>query len=92
MFENKIYYIIYNTSTRINKDSKNINYDESKHLGITNHMLKKNHTFDWHNKKILDFENSTRLIKIMYFKNFKKYNAYMRIFLTLFLFVFALSC
>jgi len=39
-------------------NAKNINYDKSKHSVITNHMFKKNNTFDWHNKKILDFETN----------------------------------
>jgi len=38
---------------------------------ITKHILDKNHTFDWQNVKILDFENNyfKRLIaKIIYIK------------------------
>jgi len=54
--------------TRINEHSKNINYDESRHL--SNYMLEKNHTFDQHNKKILDFEINyyKRLISEMIYK------------------------
>jgi len=32
--------------------------DESKHSVITKHILGKNHTFDWLNVKILDFESN----------------------------------
>jgi len=44
--------------TRINEHVKNITSDESKHSVITKHILDKNHTFDWQNVKILDFENN----------------------------------
>jgi len=48
--------------TRINEHVKNIASNESKHSVITKYILDKNHTFDWQNVKILDFENN-------YFKN-----------------------
>jgi len=42
--------------TRINEHIKNIASNESKHSVITKHILDKNHTFDWQNVKILDFD------------------------------------
>jgi len=44
--------------TRINEHIKNIAPDESKHSVITKHILDKNHTFNWQNVKIIDFENN----------------------------------
>jgi len=44
--------------TRINEHIKNIMLEESKHSVITKHILDKNHTFDWENTKILDFESN----------------------------------
>jgi len=46
------------SKTRINEHTKNILSNESKHSVITKHILDKNHTFDWRNVKILDFENN----------------------------------
>jgi len=59
---------------KINEHTKNINYDESRHSVITNHMLEKNYTFDWYNKKILDFETNyyKRLISEMIYIKFQK--------------------
>jgi len=37
---------------------KNIALEESKHSVITKHILDKNHTFNWQNIKILDFESN----------------------------------
>jgi len=53
--------------TRINEHVKNITLDESKHSVITKHILDKNHTMDWQNAKILDYENNyfKRLISEM---------------------------
>jgi len=53
--------------TRINEHIKNIKVDESKHSVITKHILDFNHTFDWHNFKIMDFETNyyKRLISEM---------------------------
>jgi len=53
--------------TRINEHMKNIALDESKHSVITKHILDKNHTFNWQNTKILDFESNyfKRLISEM---------------------------
>jgi len=44
--------------TRIKEHVKNIGTDESKHSVITKHILDKNHTLDWQNVKILDYENN----------------------------------
>jgi len=44
--------------TRISEHVKNITSDESKHSVITKHMLNNNHTFDWQNVKILDYESN----------------------------------
>jgi len=48
---------------------KNVKLDESKHSVITKHMLENNHTFDWHNVKIMDYETNyfKRLISEMIF-------------------------
>jgi len=35
---------------------KNIKAEKSKHSVISEHMLENNHSFDWQNIKILDFE------------------------------------
>jgi len=53
--------------TRINEHMKNIKVDESKHSVITKHILESNHTFDWQNVKIMDFETNyyKRLISDM---------------------------
>jgi len=53
--------------TRINEHIKNIALEESKHSVITKHILDKNHTFNWQNTKILDFESNyfKRLISEM---------------------------
>jgi len=53
--------------TRINEHIKNIKVEESKHSVITKHMLELNHTFDWQNVKIMDFETNyyKRLISEM---------------------------
>jgi len=42
-------------------------FDASKHSVITKHMLKKNHTFNWRNVKIMDYETNyfKRLISEM---------------------------
>jgi len=57
--------------TRINEHVKNIVQNESKHSVITKHILGKNHTFDWLNVKILDFENN-------YFKRLVSEMIYMK--------------
>jgi len=44
--------------TRVNEHVKNIVQDESKHSVITKHILQENHTFDWLNVQILDFESN----------------------------------
>jgi len=57
--------------TRINEHVKNIASDESKHSVITKHILNKNHTFDWQNAKILDFENNyfkRLIVEMIYIK------------------------
>jgi len=53
--------------TRINEHIKNIALEESKHSVITKHILDKNHTFNWQDTKILDFESNyfKRLISEM---------------------------
>jgi len=54
--------------TRINEHEKNVKFDESKHSVITKHMIKNNHTFNWHNVKIIDYETNyfKRLISEIY--------------------------
>jgi len=49
---------------------KNIRFDESKHSVITKHMLEENHTFNWQNVKIMDFETNyfKRLISEIHIK------------------------
>jgi len=42
--------------TRINEHEKNVRFDESKHSVITKHMIENNHTFNWHNVKIMNYE------------------------------------
>jgi len=42
--------------TRINEHSKNIKLDPQKHSVISDHILELDHSFDWENAKILDFE------------------------------------
>jgi len=44
--------------TRLKEHMKNIRLDDSKHSVITKHMLEYNHTFDWENAKILDYESN----------------------------------
>jgi len=53
--------------TRINEHIKNIALKESKHSVIIKHILDKNHTINWQNTKILDFESNyfKRLISEM---------------------------
>jgi len=58
--------------TRINEHVKNITSDESKHSVITKHMLDNDHTFDWQNVKILNYESNyfKRLIaEMIYIKS-----------------------
>jgi len=43
---------------RINKHVKNIKAEESKLLVVSEHMLECNHTFDWKNVRMLDFEQN----------------------------------
>jgi len=49
--------------TGINEHVKNVKFDESKHSVITKHMMEKNHTFNWQNVKIMDYE--TNYFKIL---------------------------
>jgi hypothetical protein len=53
--------------TRLNEHIKNSSLNTLKHTVITEHTLEYNHTFDWQNKKILDFETNyyKRLISEM---------------------------
>jgi len=53
--------------TRINEHEKNVRFDESKHSVITKHMIENNHTFNWQNVKIMDYETNyfKRLISEM---------------------------
>jgi len=53
--------------TRINEHEKNVRFDESKYSVITKHMMEKNHTFNWQNVKIMDYETNyfKRLISEM---------------------------
>jgi len=44
--------------TRINEHEKNVRFDESKYSVITKHMMEKNHTFNWQNVKIMDYETN----------------------------------
>jgi len=53
--------------TRINEHEKNVRFDESKHSVITKHMTEMNHTFNWQEVKIMDYEKNyfKRLISEM---------------------------
>jgi len=53
--------------TRIKEHGKNIRLEDSKHSVVTKHMLEKNHTFNWQNVKIMDYETNyfKRLISEM---------------------------
>jgi hypothetical protein len=53
--------------TRLNEHIRNSNPNTLKQTVITEHTLEYGHTFDWHNKKILDFETNyyKRLISEM---------------------------
>jgi len=58
--------------TRINEHVKNVTSDKSKYSVITKHMLDNDHTFDWQNVKILDYESNyfKRLIaEMIYIKS-----------------------
>jgi len=61
--------------TRINEHIKNIKAEESKHSVIFKLMLENNHSFDWQNIKILDFETNyyKRIISEMIHKNTRKW-------------------
>jgi len=54
------------------KHKKNINQDITKHSVVTNHMLEFEHSFDWDNVEILDFEpqyHKTLISEIIYIKS-----------------------
>jgi len=42
--------------TRVSEHRNNIKQDQSKRSVITEHIINYNHTFDWENTKILDYE------------------------------------
>jgi len=43
--------------TRLKEHKNNIKLDQSKHSVISEHITKYNHSFDWENTKIMDFES-----------------------------------
>jgi len=43
--------------TRLKEHKNNVKLDQSKHSVISEHIIKYNHSFDWENTKIMDYES-----------------------------------